>query len=251
MPALVFIHGGQHRASCWQPTLRALSSASLDVPTLALDMPGRGTSPGDLASATLDDFIESTVAQINSAGLDEVVLVSHSAAGLHVPQTAARLGLDRVKHLVFIASLIPAAGQTGADVLPWPMNAALRRAGRKPRPVPPINKAVAAYYFCNGMTAAQRRFTLDSMTAESQRIATTPIDRTGFPGGIPMSWILTGNDRIVSPRRQLDFIATLGGVDAVIRLDTCHDAMISRPTELSSALLTCVTRPRQSPPGLR
>jgi len=37
---------------------------------------------------------------------------------------------------------------------------------------------------------------------------------------------------------QREFIGNLGGVDEVIELDTCHNAMISEPVKLAEILLS-------------
>jgi hypothetical protein len=39
------------------------------------------------------------------------------------------------------------------------------------------------------------------------------------------------------PRQQRKFIDIPGGVEEVIELDTCHNAMISRPDELAAILI--------------
>ncbi|PRE08850.1 hypothetical protein C6P92_26445, partial [Burkholderia multivorans] len=61
-------------------------------------------------------------------------------------------------------------------------------------------------------------------------------DRSLLPA-VPMSWVLTKRDRALRPKLQRRFIANLGGVDEVIELDTCHDAMISKPVELAQIIL--------------
>jgi hypothetical protein len=49
--------------------------------------------------------------------------------------------------------------------------------------------------------------------------------------------VLTGRDHSLPPRKQRGFIGNLGGVEEVIELDTCHNAMISMPEELAAILL--------------
>ena len=75
------------------------------------------------------------------------------------------------------------------------------------------------------------------MCAESIKVATEPVTRSGLPEDLPMDWILTKRDRALRPRLQRQFISSLGGVDNVFELDTCHDAMISEPTELAKIIL--------------
>ena len=58
-----------------------------------------------MTKLTIADFVESAVDDIADAGLDEVVLVGHSYAGLTVPGVATKLGSARVRELVFVARL--------------------------------------------------------------------------------------------------------------------------------------------------
>jgi predicted alpha/beta hydrolase family esterase len=81
---------------CQEPELRIL----------AADLPGRRSTPGDLAAATIRAWVESVVADINDAGFGEIVIVAHSMAGVTVPGVAARLGSSRVREMVLAAAFV-------------------------------------------------------------------------------------------------------------------------------------------------
>ena len=51
-PTIVLVHGGQHSGACWQPTVDALRARDPSARVLAVDLPGHGNEPGNLA--TLD-----------------------------------------------------------------------------------------------------------------------------------------------------------------------------------------------------
>jgi len=203
-------------------------------------MPGRGDSPADIASVTLEDCAQKIVDDVNGAGFGNVVLVGHSIAGLYVTDAAIRLGPERVRRLVYVAALIPRNGRTGADALPWPLKGIVSRAGAKGTPIPPLNRTLATYVFCNGMPAAQRNYTLSNLCAESPHLGISPVDRSGLRDEIPRAWVLTTKDRTLSRKLQRQFIANLGGVDHVFAIQSGHDVMISKPDELSAALLQCL-----------
>jgi pimeloyl-ACP methyl ester carboxylesterase len=59
----------------------------------------------DLDDVTIEVAADSVLDDINAAGLDHVVLVGHSLAGVSLPVIAGRLG-DRVAHLVFVSCLV-------------------------------------------------------------------------------------------------------------------------------------------------
>jgi pimeloyl-ACP methyl ester carboxylesterase len=85
LPALVLVHGGGHAADCWEPTIDEIHRQEPELTVLAVDLPGRRGKPGDLYTLTIADFVESVVADIEEAGLGDIVLAGHSMAGLTVP----------------------------------------------------------------------------------------------------------------------------------------------------------------------
>lgn len=85
LPDLVLIHGGAHAADCWDLTIAELRSAAPGLRVLAVDLPGRRAKPGDLRRATIREWVDSVVSDIDRAGLDRVVIAGHSMAGLVTP----------------------------------------------------------------------------------------------------------------------------------------------------------------------
>src|SRR5215471_6653563 len=84
----LLVHGGGTTAGFWD-RLRAV----LDGPSLAVDLPGRGAHPADLATVSVEAEVASVVADVEAAGLDTPIdLVAHSSGGLVVPGVVAALG---------------------------------------------------------------------------------------------------------------------------------------------------------------
>ncbi|MGZ8748165.1 MAG: alpha/beta fold hydrolase, partial [Mycobacterium sp.] len=67
-----------------------------ELSVLAVDLPGRRSKPGDLRTLTIADCVNSIVADIEQAGVDDVVVVGHSLAGIIAPAVAAKLGAGGV-----------------------------------------------------------------------------------------------------------------------------------------------------------
>src|SRR3984885_2338012 len=230
-PALVLIHGGQHDSRCWQPTIDAINRDAPGTRILAVNLPGRMGVPGDLNAIGIADCVEAAVGQVKQAGLDDIVLVGHSMAGLTVPGVATRLGADRVRRIICVACSLPPQGKRVLDTLLPPIRLAVGRAKNE------LPLWMAKRMFTNGMTREQRGFSLSLLTPESSRRALETVDRSGLPDRIPRSWVLTRRDRSLPPRQQRRFIENLGGVEEVIELDTCHNAMIFMPDELAAILI--------------
>ncbi|OBI44792.1 alpha/beta fold hydrolase [Mycobacterium sp. E796] len=236
LPDLVLVHGGEHAGDCWDLTVAELRRQEPELRILAVDLPGHGSKPGDLAAATVGAWVDSVVADIDDAGFGETVIVGHSMAGVTVPGVVARIGSSRVREMVLAAAFVPRQGEAIVDTLDGPLAWFARRgAGRgKPRKVPAF---AARYAFCNGMTREQREFAMSRLYPEAVTIVIEPVDRRDLPADIPRTWILTTRDRALSVASQRRSIDALGGVQTTVEVDTCHDLMISHPIRTAQILL--------------
>lgn len=236
LPALVLVHGGEHSGDCWDLVVAELQRQERELRILAVDLPGRGRTPGDLSTATIGAWVDSVVADIDAAGLDDVVIVGHSMAGVTVPGVVTKLGSARVREMILAAAFVPPHGQSIVDTLGGPLAAFARHAAKGRRPVK-IPGVVTRYAFCNGMTREQSRLTMSMLCAESPRIPGESVDRSAMPEDVPRTWILTTRDRALSQKSQHRSMAALGGVQDVIPIDACHELMFSHPEHLATILL--------------
>jgi len=240
MSGIVLLHGACHHSGCWEPTVAAIALRAPDVPVLAVDLPGRGSSVVPLAGLTVDRCVDEVVRQVDDAGLSDVVLVGHSLAGIILPGVAARLGSRRVRRLVFLACAVPPDGGTVIDVLRGPLRAIAVVASRRRSPTR-LPTVVALAAFGNGMSRAQRRVIAASLCPEAGWLVREPVHRRGFDPTLPRTWLLTSRDRGMTPRMQRRSIDNLGGVDECVELDAPHDAMVSHPEQLAEILVRRVT----------
>ena len=65
LPDLVLVHGGEHAADCWDLVVTELQRQEPELRILAVDLPGRGRTPGDLATVTIGEWVDSVVADID------------------------------------------------------------------------------------------------------------------------------------------------------------------------------------------
>ena len=108
---VVLVHGAFHGAWCWARVVPRLEAAG--VPAVAVDLPGHGDAggpPGDLHAHAdwLRGFLE--------AQPGPVVLVGHSYGGAVI--TDAATGVGSVARLVYLAAIVPDAGETMTTVMP-------------------------------------------------------------------------------------------------------------------------------------
>jgi pimeloyl-ACP methyl ester carboxylesterase len=236
LPDLILVHGGEHAADCWDLTVAELRKLEPDLRVLAVDLPGRGRKPGNLATATISEWVDSVVADIEEAGLGDIVIVGHSMAGVTVPGVVAKLGSPRVREMILAAAFVPPQGSAIVDTLGGPLAWFARRGAQNGKPIK-VPTAVAWFAFCNGMTREQRKFALSRLHTESTRIPAEPVDRSLLPDDVPRTWIMTTRDRALSMRSQRNSIEALGGVQPVITVEACHDLMIGHAKTLACILV--------------
>lgn len=235
--AIVLVHGGQHTSECWKPTVEALAVLRPDIEVIAVDLPGRAGNPANIRTVGIADCVASVVADIERAGVDEVMLVAHSMGGVTVPGVAAVLCADRVSRMVFVAAAMPPNGMSILQDLVGDLQQEVSDKVEDDAEPAPFPRELAEQLFCNGMTDEQIEFSVSGLCAESDLLATQAVDRSGMPESIPRTWILTSQDRAVTPEQQRMHIENLGGVEHVVDIDTCHNVMISEPDILAKVLV--------------
>lgn len=242
LPALVLVHGGGLAPDSWGLTIDEIHRLAPELTVVALDMPGRRNKPGDLRTMTIADFVDSLVGDIESAGLENIVIAGHSMGAMPLPGVVAKLGAARVREMIFAASFLPPEGTSIVDSSPWQIATIARRRAKKNVPMP-APKWYARFVFMNGIPSHRRRFMNGKLYAESLRILTEKVSRRGMPGDIPRTWILTRRDRALAPKLQRKYIDALGGVQTLIEIDTCHMVMVSEPERLAEILVErCLLR---------
>lgn len=240
--AVVFIHGANHSGACWALTIAELAVTAPGLRTLAVDLPGRRNQPGDLRTLTVDDCVNSVVRQVEEAGLGRVYLVAHSLGGLTQPGVITRLGAERVVGALYLAACIPPDGASANSTLRQPVRGLVGLATRLSRGVAkPMPRPVAGWMFTNGMERDSRERALTELVPESTGLSAEAVDRSDVPR-VPTTYVLTQQDHSLRPPAQRQFIDNLGHVDEVVEIDTCHNAMQSRPAEVARIVADRVAR---------
>ena len=102
MSTFGLVHGGGLGAWCWEPLLSELKERDHRAATVDLPLEDQSAGATHSAEAVLKAF----------DGIDDLILVGHSLAGLIIPLVAAQ---RPVKRLIFIHALLPRPGQSAAD----------------------------------------------------------------------------------------------------------------------------------------
>jgi len=247
---VVLVHGGGHGAWCWAPVLDHLAADALAVdlpPKSVRGGPDRFADLPELRTLTVGDFAASVLADADAAGVDRFVLVGHSLAGVTIPEVARRAP-DRVAHLVFLSCTVPAEGGSTLDRLHDEVAAMARENLARARATPPTGARgtspmpddMLRHMFGTDLDDTAMQLVLDRFGTEVMGVIDEPVSRAGVPPDIPKTWIRLTRDAVLAVADQDQSIAYLeaspGGSVAVVDLDTGHNAMLSRPTEVAAII---------------
>lgn len=172
LPALVLVHGGGLAADCWELTVDEINRVAPELTVLVVDL---------------------LVGDIESAGVEDIVIVGHSMGGISLPGAVTKLGAARVREMIFAAAFLPPECTSIVESSPWLMAQVSRRNAKKNVPTE-TPKWMARFVFLNGVPS-HNRFITGKLYAESIRILTEKVSRRGMPDDIPRTWILTLRDR--------------------------------------------------------
>lgn len=219
---VVFLHGAGTGAWVWERVINELS-----VPTIALEVPGRR------AGVTPEGCAEALAAEIDQQGIDSVVLVMHSLAGVLAPGLVARLG-DRVKRCIFVGAVIPPSGGSFVDALGFVNRLILSILFKfNPQGLKPSPEMIRAE-LCNDLNPQDSEEMIARFTPEMAGLYLTPVGKfSPLPNA---TYIKLLKDQSVSPAQQNSMLARLA--QPVVReLETGHMAMLSAPAALAKLIM--------------
>jgi len=227
---VVLVHGSGMTSACWEPLL-----PFLQTPGIAVDLPGRGSRPGDLSEIGVQDFAAAVAEDIEASGWDQIVLVGHSLAGLTLPRVPA-LVPERIARLVFISCALPPHGSSVVDALDPSLQEYTRNEVLKGGGVSGVlDPEMATALFCNDLSDKQTEWMLARMVPEASSVLLEPNDLSSLPKEIPRTWVRLLRDVAAPIETQNDYIKNLGGAD-VFDIDCGHMAMLSNPAALAAII---------------
>jgi pimeloyl-ACP methyl ester carboxylesterase len=216
---LVLVHGGMNGAWCWDPVLPFLSG-----PVTAVDLPGRGRRPFDLAEVSLADCVDAVIEDADAQGFSTFVLVGHSLGGVTITETAVRYP-DRVAGLVYVGALVPGPGQSAAEVM----------TGGPLEAVPVLPEELARALFGTGLDDETWSAHYSGLVADTPGIINARL--SGYPEGVPITYVSMTLDQPVPPAVAQQMVANLGpSARHRVIADAGHTVMVTHPAELAEIL---------------
>lgn len=224
--SVVIVHGAFADGSDWARVIPLLQKQGIKVTAIQNPL------------TSLKDDVD-VARRVLDAQTGKVVLVGHSWGGTVITEAGAH---PRVAALVYVAALVPQAGQSSTDV------------GKDFPPSPGIRKVVAdAEGFLSLPPEAMRDdFAQDLPAAQSAVMSATqgPIKGSAFGDKVsraawqvkPSWYIVAGNDRMIDPQLQRVLAKKIGARTS--ELPTSHVPQQSRPADVAKVILEAVAASR-------
>jgi len=237
----LLIHGGGSTARFWDRLL-----SYLDLPVLAVDLPGRNGKAADLGTLTVDDEVASVLADVAVAEVPgPITVVAHSSGGLVVPGVVAGLG-DRAAQVVLSAALVPAEGGCGLDCMKPAHREGLVMAVERARrdgtvvtlPGPPDDpETFRTAYGGDPLDDESLAFMVDPARCVPDTVHHyfQPVHWSQATH-VPVAYVLNERDRPVTAQTQEEMITHLPGTPRVVRLGGGHIPAVTDPQGFARVL---------------
>jgi pimeloyl-ACP methyl ester carboxylesterase len=231
----VLVHGAWHGAWCWRRVIANLRSAGHVVfaPTLT----GFGERVHlTRADLTIEDLATDIVNVIAAEELNDVILVGHSFGGNPVSAVADRVP-ERLKHSVYIDTLVLRDGESGFSVLDPAIVAQRIELAEKTSggiTIPPPSPG--AFGVTDPSDAEWLRRQLTPLPLNCYR---EPIHlRHPLGNGVKKTYIACTNPVYEPAIPTHDWVKSQSDW-RYLELPTAHDAMVSDPEGLAQILVQC------------
>jgi len=263
----VLVHGGGSTHRFWDRVVPLLTSGDPTADVIAVDLPGRGARPADLATITVSDEVAAVLADVAAEQVHPdgpVVVVAHSSGGLVVPGVAAGL-LDghhrpRVVSVVLASALVPPEGGCGLDCM-QPRHAEGLRAfadalgpDDPPITLPGPPEDPEPFRTATGGDALDDdtlAFVVDPVRLVEDTVQHyfQPVHWSTVPPQAQITYLLTRQDRPIPAELQQQMVHRLPGPErvTVTAIDTGHLAPITHPQLIADAALAGAHRPATAP----
>jgi pimeloyl-ACP methyl ester carboxylesterase len=224
----VLVHGAWHGAWCWSRVAPMLRAQGHDVFTPTL------TGLGDRAhlgrpDTDLDTHIKDVVATMETEGLLAVVLIGHSYAGMVVSGVADRVP-SRISRMVYLDAYVVENGKSLVDYVPAERREGFVKSGEA-NGFPPFPPQAFGVTDPNDAAWVGSR-----LTNQPFRTFTQPLRLANPPPKVPHTYIACV-DPAMGPFTPIAAALRRSPAWKVVDLKTGHDAMVTKPRELTNLLL--------------
>jgi pimeloyl-ACP methyl ester carboxylesterase len=182
----------------------------------------------------MSTYIDDVIRFIHQEDLRDLILVGHSMSGIIISKVAEVMP-ERVKHLVYLAAVVPKNNEALIDLLTKERQETLRKQRGKVKELFGTIESLRPVYFTD-LEGEEKEYYLRQLTPQPLAVFFERIRFSRFPAiAIPKTYIMGMRDRSLPPDLTRGFAERLK-VEPV-KIDAGHDLMVSRPAETAEILL--------------
>lgn len=232
MQNILLIHGAFRGAWLWERLMPLLLKGGAGP--IAYDLPGHGDRAAERKGISMSTYIEDVTDFIHRENLKDLVLVGHSMSGIVISKVAEIMP-ERIRHLVYLAAVVPLDNEALIDLLTKERQALLRQQHGKVHELFGTPEQLRQQYFTD-MEGEEKEHFIRQLTPQPLAVFFERIRFERFPKvGIPSTYVMGFRDKSLPPDLTKGFALRLGV--APIEIDAGHDLMVSRPEEVAGILL--------------
>ncbi len=206
----------------------------------AVDMPGQGADVAeDAGLVDISEGVRAIAGVVEQEGFSDYIIAGHELGGTIALEAAAVLPMAP-KRIILVAGIVPAQGKSALSAYPMPARTALRSCGLLGKLTGrdfSLPNSVMSRYLCGGLDPMQRIETVGHLGPMPLRMLTQAVSLDWDAIPCPITYIVLGGDRLISPSVQRAMAARIPNA-TVIELDAVHQVGMQKPRELADLLLT-------------
>jgi pimeloyl-ACP methyl ester carboxylesterase len=234
MKIYLFIHGALRGAWLWDRVIPLIQKKG-GAKAIAIDLPGHGKRAAERAGVDMSAYINDIISYIKKQNLSDIVLVGHSMSGIIISRVVEEVP-ERIRHLVYLAAVVPRDGDALIDLLTKERQETLRKLEGKATEIYGTLDALRPLYFTDLPDGEEKDSFLKQLTPQPLAAFFEKIPLKRFYSlKIPRTYVLGLRDKSLPPELTRGFAERLGVKP--IEIDAGHDMMISRPEEVAEVLL--------------
>jgi pimeloyl-ACP methyl ester carboxylesterase len=232
MKTYLFLHGALRGAWLWDKLIPLLQKGG--AKGIALDLPGHGKRENDRKGVNMSAYIKDVLSYIEKNDLRELILVGHSMSGIVITKVADEMP-ERIRHLVYLAAVVPRDGDALIDLLTKERQENLRKLEGKASEIYGPIASLRPLYFTD-LEGEVKDYYIKKLTPQPLAVFFEKVQLKRFSDlKIPRTYILGLRDKSLPPELSRGFAERLGVKPAEI--DAGHDMMVSRAEEVAEVLL--------------
>ena len=232
MANYLLIHGAMRGAWLWDKLMPLLMKGGGNP--IAIDLPGHGDRKADSSWVTMSNYISDVIDFIRKENLKDLVLVGHSMSGIVISKVAEEIP-ERIKHLVYLAAVVPKDNEALIDLLTKERQETLQKLHGKVKEVFGTLEQLGPMYFTD-QEGEEKEFYMKQLTPQPLAPFFEKIHFNQFPKiYTPKTYILGLRDKSLPPELTRKFAERLEVTP--VEIDAGHDMMVSRPDEVAKVLL--------------